>query len=134
MSHNALKAWHNVVKTRNSQTLDELLHDDVVFHSPVVHTPQKGRAITKAYLTAAFQVFFNDTFHYVREIADDENAVLEFEVNIGGTYVNGVDMIRWNDEGRITDFKVMIRPLQAIQLIHEHMGKMLARSSDHKPS
>jgi hypothetical protein len=120
-----LDLWHELVQTRNAKGLRELLADDVVFHSPVVHTPQTGRAVTTQYLAAAFQVFFNATFRYVREVAGPHDAVLEFQVEIEGITVNGVDMIRWNDEGRIVDFKVMIRPLKAINLIHQKMAAML---------
>lgn len=125
MAHPVLDTWHELVKTRNAKGLRDLLADDVVFHSPVVHTPQAGRAVTTQYLAAAFQVFFNASFRYVREVVGPHDAVLEFQVEIDGITVNGVDMIRWNDEGRITDFKVMIRPLKAINLIHQKMAAML---------
>lgn len=125
MAHPVLDTWHDLVKTRNARGLRDLLADDVVFHSPVVHTPQAGRAVTTQYLAAAFQVFFNASFRYVREVVGPRDAVLEFQVEIDGITVNGVDMIRWNDDGRITDFKVMIRPLKAINLIHQKMGAML---------
>ena len=125
MAHPVLDTWHELVKTRNAKGLRDLLADDVVFHSPVVHTPQAGRAVTTQYLAAAFQVFFNASFRYVREVVGPRDAVLEFQVEIDGITVNGVDMIRWNDEGRITDFKVMIRPLKAINLIHQKMAAML---------
>ncbi len=105
--------------------LDALLADGVVFHSPVVHTPQVGKAITTHYLTAAFHVFFNESFRYVREVAGPRDAVLEFQVNIDGVAVNGVDMLKWNDEGKIVEFKVLIRPLKAINLIHQKMAAML---------
>ncbi len=118
--------WHEMVKARSPRGLDTLLADDAVFHSPVVHTPQVGKAITSKYLSAAFFVFFNDSFHYVREVRSGHDAVLEFEVTIDGIAVNGVDMIRWNDAGQITEFKVMLRPLKAINLIHQKMGAMLA--------
>jgi len=118
--------WHEMVKARSPRGLDTLLADDVVFHSPVVHTPQLGKAITAKYLSAAFFVFFNDSFHYVREVRSGQDAVLEFEVTIDGIAVNGVDMIRWNDAGQIIEFKVMLRPLKAINLIHQKMGAMLA--------
>ena len=123
-----LDIWHELVQTRNAKGLRDLLAEDVVFHSPVVHTPQAGRAVTTQYLAAAFQVFFNASFRYVREVVGPRDAVLEFQVEIDGITVNGVDMIRWNDEGRITDFKVMIRPLKAINLIHQKMGAMLQAS------
>ena len=125
MTIETLATWHDLVKSRNPKGLDALLADDVVFHSPVVHTPQAGKAVTAQYLSAAFHVFFNETFRYVREIEGPRDAVLEFQVDIDGLTVNGVDMIRWNDEGRIVDFKVMIRPLKAINLIHQKMGEML---------
>ena len=123
-----LATWHDLVSTRNVKGLDALLADDVVFHSPVVHTPQVGKAITTQYLAAAFQVFFNETFRYVREIAGPRDAVLEFQVEIDGIAVNGVDMLQWDDEGRIVEFKVMIRPLKAINLIHQQMGAMLKKA------
>ncbi|WP_066265140.1 nuclear transport factor 2 family protein [Hydrogenophaga palleronii] len=125
MAIDTLGTWHQLVKTRNVKGLRELLADDVVFHSPVVHTPQTGKAVTTQYLAAAFQVFFNESFRYAREVVGPRDAVLEFQVEIDGVSVNGVDMIRWNDEGRITDFKVMVRPLKAINLIHQKMGAML---------
>jgi hypothetical protein len=120
-----LDVWHDLVRSRNVQGLDALLADNVVFHSPVVHTPQSGKAITIKYLAAAFSVFFNQSFHYVRELSGPHDAVLEFQVDIDGISVNGVDMLQWDDEGRIVAFKVMIRPLKAINLIHQKMAAML---------
>ena len=120
-----LATWHDLVQTRNTKGLDSLLADQVVFHSPVVHAPQVGKAITTQYLSAAFRVFFNESFRYVREIEGPRDAVLEFNVEIDGISVNGVDMLQWDDDGRIVDFKVMIRPLKAINLIHQKMGAML---------
>jgi hypothetical protein len=121
----ALETWHHLVRSRDPSGLHALLADDAVFHSPVVHTPQKGRALTAMYLGAAFQVFCNPTFRYVREIVGSTDAVLEFETEIDGILVNGVDIIRWNDAGQIVDFKVMLRPLKAINLIHQKMAAML---------
>ena len=123
--NNAIEEWHRIVRERDIDALDDLLADDVVFHSPVVHTPQRGRPITAMYLAAAVVVFGNETFRYVREWRATHEAVLEFLVTIDGIEVNGVDMIRWNDAGRIVDFKVMLRPLKAINLIHQKMGAML---------
>ncbi|MDT0633624.1 nuclear transport factor 2 family protein [Spectribacter hydrogenoxidans] len=120
-----LAHWHQLVAARDASGLDALLADDVVFHSPVVHTTQAGRARTLPYLAAAFHVFFNDSFRYVREIRGERDAMLEFSVTIDDIEVNGVDIIRWNEDGRIVDFKVMLRPLKAIHLIHEQMGAML---------
>lgn len=119
--------WHDIVRTRDASGLGELLADDVVFYSPVVHTPQVGKAITAMYLKAAMHVFGNESFRYVREVVGESDAVLEFETEIDGITVNGVDMIRFNAEGRITEFKVMVRPLKAINLIHDRMARMLGR-------
>jgi len=125
MTTNTIADWHQIVRTRNAAGLNALLAENVVFHSPVVHAPQVGKAIPRVYLTAALAVFFNESFRYVREIVSDRNAVLEFVVEIDGISVNGVDMISWDEEGRIVDFKVMLRPLKAINLIHQKMGAML---------
>jgi len=124
-----LSIWHDLVSSRNAKGLAALLSDDVVFHSPVVFTPQVGKAITTHYLTAAFNVFFNETFKYVREVVGPRDAVLEFQVDIDGIAVNGVDMLKWDDEGKIVEFKVLIRPLKAINLIHQKMGAMLQAQS-----
>jgi len=125
MTVDPLASWHQLVQDRNPHGLDSLLADKVVFPSPVVHTPQVGKAITTQYLTAAFRVFFNESFRYVREIASSRDAVLEFQVDIDGISVNGVDMIKWDDEGKIVEFKVMLRPLKAVNLIHQKMAAML---------
>jgi len=129
MKPGPIEAWHRIVETRDVQGLDALLADEAVFHSPVVHTPQVGKPVTKKYLAAAFQVFFNDSFRYVRELQGDKDAVLEFEVKLDGITVNGVDMIKWNDAGKITEFKVMLRPLKAVNLIHQKMAEMLQAQS-----
>lgn len=129
MRTSAIGKWHDIVRTRDASGLGELLADDVVFYSPVVHTPQVGKAITTLYLSAAVKVFGNGSFRYLREIVGESDAVLEFETEIDGVLVNGVDMIKWNDAGQITEFKVMIRPLKAINLIHQMMGKLLAAKS-----
>jgi len=92
-----------------------------------VHTPQTGKPITKLYLTAALHVLNNDTFEYLREVISGNHAVLEFQTVIDGITINGVDMIAWGDDGRITDFKVMLRPLKAVNLVHKMMGNMLQK-------
>ncbi len=120
-----LATWHQLLATRNVAGLDALLAPEAVFHSPVVHTPQAGRPVTKMYLAAAFAVFGNESFRYVRELRGPRDAVLEFELDIEGISVNGVDMIKWNDAGQITEFKVMLRPLKAVNLIHQKMCAML---------
>ena len=125
MESTAISSWHNIVRTRDASGLSDLLSGDVIFYSPVVHTPQIGKAITTMYLTAALHVFGNDSFRYIREVVGESDAVLEFETEIDGIIVNGVDMIRWNADGKITEFKVMVRPLKAINIIHQKMGEML---------
>lgn len=129
MPIDTLATWHQLVESHDPAALDALLDDEAVFHSPVVHRPQVGKALTHKYLAAAFQVFFNESFHYVRELKGERDAVLEFELELDGIAINGVDMIKWNDEGRITEFKVMLRPLKAVNLIHQKMGAMLQAAS-----
>ena len=121
MIENTIAAWHKLIETKDAAGLDNILADNVVFHSPIVHTPQEGKPITTLYLTAALYVFNNDSFKYLREIISGNNAVLEFSTVIEGITVNGVDMITWGADGRITEFKVMVRPLKAINLIHKIM-------------
>jgi hypothetical protein len=121
----ALAVWHELIRSRNPEGLEAILADDVVMHSPVVHTPLRGKAITRQYLNAALHVFINESFRYVREIIGPQDAILEFEVSIDGILVNGVDMIHWNEDGQIVDFKVMLRPLKAVNLIHQKMADML---------
>ena len=121
----ALHTWHSLLKSRDLKALNTLLADDVVLHSPVVHTPVAGKKMVKLYLTAALHVFANETFTYVRELSDEHTAILEFTTIVDGIIVNGVDMIRWNEAGEITDFKVMVRPLKAMTIIHQKMGEML---------
>lgn len=120
-----VNVWHKMIESRDIAGLDHLLSDDVVFYSPVVHTPQSGKTVTTMYLTAAYRVFLNDTFRYVREVVGEYDAVLEFIVEIDGVIVNGVDMLKWNDDGKLTEFKVMLRPLKAVNIIHEKMAAML---------
>jgi hypothetical protein len=133
--------WHLHMRGQLEGGLDTLLADDCVFLSPIVFTPQVGKEITKLYLTAASKTFPGDgsteqdgekpssggSFHYVKEILSGHHAMLEFETKVDGKYVNGIDLISCNDDGQISEFKVMIRPLQAVNLIHEQMKKMLER-------
>jgi SnoaL-like domain len=124
----AIETWHKLVRTHDPSGLNALLAEDAIFHSPIVHTPQRGRKLAVMYLSAAFDVFFNPSFRYVREIVAATDAMLEFETEIDGVLVNGVDLIKWNDAGQIVDFKVMLRPLKAINLIHQRMAAMLQAS------
>ena len=118
--------WHQHLRGELDGGLDALLADEVVFWSPVVHTPQRGKAITTLYLQGAEQVLAGEAFRYTRQVLDGDTAVLEFETEVDGTFVNGVDIVRCDDAGRIVEFRVMLRPLRAITTVHEHMGRLLA--------
>lgn len=121
-----LQSWFDyMMDGHDKNLLLEMLHDDVVFRSPVVHTPQEGKAITFAYLSAAGNTLGNGTFKYTRVFDCGNKAVLEFENEMDGIQVNGIDMIEWDADGKITDFKVMVRPLKGMQVVHAAMGKML---------
>ena len=118
--------WHRHVRGELPGGLDAILADDVVFLSPIVFSPQRGKELTKLYLNAAGATIGDETkFRYVKEILSGHHAVLEFETELAGKYVNGIDMLTCDDEGRITEFKVMVRPLQAINLLHQQMASML---------
>jgi hypothetical protein len=138
--------WHSYLRGERPDGLDELLDEDVTFYSPIVYTPQHGKAITTLYLQAAGQTLPGDTasptggpspaatgadgpgrFRYTKTVMADDTAVLEFETTIEGTYVNGVDIIRCNDAGKIVEFRVMIRPLQAVNVVHAQMQATLER-------
>lgn len=124
----AIHRWHAFTQSRDPAALHALLAEDAVFESPVVHTPQVGRDITMKYLMGALQVLGTDAFRYTNEWRNEGGAVLEFETEIDGVQVNGVDIIRLSDDAqRITHFKVMIRPLKAIEVVHRRMGELLAR-------
>ena len=109
----------------SAEALAKIIADDAVMFSPVVFTPQRGKMITMAYLMAAAQTIGNDKFKYTKVFDCGDRAVLEFETEMDGIYVNGVDVIQWNEDGQITEFKVMIRPLKAVQVVHTQMAKML---------
>lgn len=121
-------AWHDYINDGNQPAaLSKLIADDAVFHSPVMHSAQMGREKVFAYLHAAAQVLGQDGFEYVRQIIDGDQAMLEFAVTIDDIYINGVDIIRFNAEAQIVDFKVMIRPAKALNLVREKMGAMLQK-------
>ena len=124
MTIDTLATWHQLVQNRSTRGLDALLDDSVIFYSPVVHTPQRGKAITVQYLTAAFRVFSEGSFRYVRELTGDRDAVLEFHAEIEGTIINGVDIITWDDTGKIVEFKVMIRTIKAIKWMQQKMESL----------
>ena len=141
MIETTIARWHQHLRGELPGGLDELLHDDVVFFSPVVFTPQRGKDVTKLYLEAAGATFSGEPapagtdgagstavggkFRYVGEVMAGNRAVLEFETEMSGKYVNGVDIITCDDDGKIVEFKVMIRPLQAINAVHDAMRAML---------
>jgi len=128
MTLTALDKWYGYLKSRDGAALWDLLHPDAVFESPVVHAPQRGREITFKYLASAEKVLGGPGFSYVGEWHNNNGAVLEFENEIEGIRINGVDIITFSDDGSlITHFKVMVRPLKAINLVHRLMGEQLAR-------
>lgn len=136
MIHENIKKWHDQTHGKFLGGLDALLADDIIFYSPVVFTPQEGKELAKLYLMAAGNTFGGDdakkggdlaesSFKYTKEVLSGNQAILEFETKIEGKYINGVDIITFNDEGKISEFKVMIRPLQAVNMIHMQMQRML---------
>lgn len=131
MTHAAptIERWHAIARSRDLADLADLVAEDAVFESPVVHTPQQGRAITVKYLAAAMHVLGNDSFKYRNEWHAPNSAVLEFEGVCEGITINGVDIIEWNASGQITRFKVMVRPLKAVNKLHELMGRMLQQAT-----
>lgn len=128
MGNPTLDAWHQLVEKRDVVALENILADDAVFHSPVVHTPQKGKQLTKLYLSAAVMVLGSSDFRYVREVVGESDAILEFTAEVDGIHINGVDMIHWDADGKINDFKVMLRPLKAVNLMHGLMKQMLGQT------
>jgi hypothetical protein len=125
MRNPLLDAWHDVMLSGKVETVRELLAEEVCFHSPVVWRAQQGREITARYLAAAARVFEGNGFHYVRELVDGPDMALEFVAVIDGVEINGIDLIHWNDFGRISDFKVMIRPWKGLEKMREKMQAML---------
>jgi hypothetical protein len=128
MTPEPIERWHRLLATGDPALLDAMLAEDVVFQSPVVHSPQAGKAVTKAYLAAAIRILNNGTFRYPNEWYGERSAVLEFEAEIDGITLNGVDIIHWNAAGLITGFKVMVRPLKAINLLHDLMARELRKA------
>jgi len=128
-AHAGLAKWHAYMEHGSDPALlADLLAEDAVFLSPVVHTPQAGKAIVMAYLVAASHVLGNDSFRYVRELVDGDEMMLEFVTELDGIAINGVDIIRFDAKGKISDFKVMVRPLKAINKVWELMGAQLQKA------
>lgn len=130
MTPPAIARWIDFIESGHIDDLDDLLAEDAVFYSPAVFTPQEGRVKVARYLRAAESMFCDADFHYVAQWFDNRSAVLEFTANLNGVYVNGIDIIDWNDEDKITSFKVMVRPLRAIQLVVPKMGELLAQAEN----
>ena len=128
-SNPGLAKWHDYMANHEGSAagLAQVLHEDCVFHSPVVHTPQRGRAIVTAYLMAAAGTLGKGDFQYVREMADGNHALLEFTTTMDGIHVNGIDLMTFDEDGMITDFKVMVRPLKAVNKVWEQMAAMLEK-------
>jgi hypothetical protein len=129
MSMTGLDKWYGYMKSHDRAALWDLLHPDAVFESPVVHTPQRGRDITFKYLSSAEKVLGGAGFSYTGEWRSENSAVLEFEKVVDGILINGVDIITFSGDGLITHFKVMVRPLKAINLLHRLMGEQLAAAA-----
>ncbi len=134
----ALARWKTFLRSHELAALHDALDDEVIFYSPVVYTPQVGRELTAMYLLAAGQALPGETapstserrdgsFRYTKEVSQGDTAVLEFETTVAGKYVNGVDIIRCNEDGRIVEFRVMVRPLQAVNAVHQQMAATLER-------
>ena len=122
-----LKTWHQFIKNRDSSLLDDFLADDVVLYSPVVFTPIEGKFFVKMYLMAAEQIIANKNFEYVSEISQENYTVLEFKTVIEGVTIEGVDMIMFDDSNKLKSLKVMIRPLKAVNMVHQKMGEFLEK-------
>ena len=121
-----LANWHAYMASHGDLTLlGAMIADDAVFHSPVVHTPQVGKAKVMAYLGAAAQVLGGQGFAYVRELVDGNQVLLEFTNELDGIHVNGIDLIEFDDAGMIKDFKVMVRPMKAMNKLWELMAAQL---------
>ena len=122
---NPIIKWHEVVKNRDYNLLESILADDIIFYSPVVYTPQKGKQLALQYLMAASEVFNSSSFKYDKEVIGNSNASLEFSLTLDSTDINGIDLISWDASGKINEFKVFIRPLQGVNMIHKLMQRML---------
>lgn len=122
-----LDTWHKFVNERNIHELNSFISDDVTLYSPVVFKPIKGKFMVTMYLQAAAEIIANDSFKYVREVVDKQNAILEFETEINGLSVNGVDMLQFTKDGKLKEIKVMIRPLKGVNVVHQKMAEYLEK-------
>ncbi|RDH77457.1 nuclear transport factor 2 family protein [Mycolicibacterium moriokaense] len=126
MTPPVIARWIDIIESGRTSELESLLAEDAVFYSPAVFSPQEGRATAVAYLTAAATVFGDSDFHYVEKWYSERSAILEFAATIDGKYVNGIDMIHWNDADQIVSVKVMVRPLKGLQALMPKMAELLA--------
>jgi len=126
MATPVIDRWLDVIENGQTDELDDMLAEDAVFYSPAVFTPQRGKAKTAAYLRAAEHMFSGTNFHYVNKWIDSHSAVLEFAAEVDGITVEGVDILHWNDEGKLTSVKVMMRPFKALQTVIAKMAELLA--------
>jgi len=122
-----LDTWHKFVNERNIHELNSFISDDVTLFSPVVFKPIKGKFMVTMYLQAAAEIIANDNFKYVREVVDKQNAILEFETEINGLSVNGVDMLQFTKDGKLKEIKVMIRPIKGVNVVHQKMAEYLEK-------
>lgn len=129
MTHPVIQRWLEVIESGRTDELDDMLTEDAVFYSPAVFTPQRGRATAVAYLRAAEYMFRDTGFHYVEKWYGDNSAVLHFAAEVDGLSLEGIDMLHWNDDGKITSVKVMIRPFKALQGVIGKMAELLRRGS-----
>lgn len=126
MANSPLPRWHELVEKQDITIFDEIFHDDCVFYSPLVFQPKEGKALTKQFLSAAARMFNEaEHFTYVKEVVDEKSAVLVFHSKIEGIFIEGIDMITWDDNGLITEFKVFIRPMKGIMKVAATMQKQL---------
>lgn len=121
----SLEKWHKMLGSGDLNILDELLADDIVFHSPVAYKPYPGKQVVTFILTNVIQIFENFTYHREFYTEDQQCVVLEFSANIGEKLLKGIDMIRFNEQGKIVDFEVMIRPQSGLEALAMQMGKRM---------
>ncbi|BBP81994.1 MULTISPECIES: nuclear transport factor 2 family protein [Pseudomonas] len=122
----SLQRWHHLIASQDLSRLPELLHPEAVFRSPMAHTPYPGAQAVNLILNTVIQVFQDFAYHRELASADGLSVVLEFSARVGERELKGIDMIRFDEEGRIVDFEVMIRPMSGLAALGEEMGRRLA--------
>ena len=119
----SMKRWHTMIDTRDLSALSNLLSDDVVFRSPMAHTPYPSAPVVAMILSTVINVFENFRYHRDFASVDGKNVVLEFSAEVGGKELKGIDMIQFDEQGKIVEFEVMIRPMSGLQALGEEMGR-----------